>query len=402
MPATPAIQSIIGDIGSATKSVLGLNDNLGQGMGCLKVIPDPGSKGYLAVYGYGSAQIGVATSTDLVHWTFRAQVDVQATQPYITALTDGGFLVSSEFNNGHGGQVRIVYFASRAALLAGMSKYSVTIPRSLSSCNEGTPNIYNATLAPDILHSVIDVGHHYHWNCDRDREARGTLTNLSSWKTSSDDVANNAVMAGAVQIGAAISGNIGARDNFEYDGAWYNLIEAQYTKGDFGTWNLYLLHWLDETAEEIEMTSQSGPLGSIGNPRVTNLIGPSGRPAVVVTGFMFDPQVGPSLWYREYTPDPSNTPAYRAMHNSKVYVNGQFNLATIKAVQHVQSVLVPDGIWSWRSKADMQQHLGRPVTGQLGSDDIKALQLHVGATPDGSWGPQTTTRLQLALNDGGY
>ena len=61
-----------------------------------------------------------------------------------------------------------------------------TIPRSLSACNEGTPNIYSVSLTPDIDHSIIDVGFHYQRNCDLDRQARGRLTNFTSWTAAAD------------------------------------------------------------------------------------------------------------------------------------------------------------------------------------------------------------------------
>jgi hypothetical protein len=297
------LQQIIADTGNATKAVFGLNDDQGNGMGCLKVIQDSDGKGYLAVYGYGNAQIGVATSADLINWHYRADVDSQATQPYITALTDGGYLVADEYNNGAplpggGGHVRLVYFASRAAILAGNQGHSITLPRTLSPCNEGTPNIYSVQLQPDILHSTIAVGHHYHRGCDVDRQATGVLKNFKTWTTAPQDTVNNAVIAAADAVGATLGGNIGARDYFWYQGHRYNLIEGQYTKGDFSTWNVYLYHWATRSAEEIEMTQSSGTIGSVGNPRATVLTGPDGKAALVVTFFGFDPQVGPILYYR--------------------------------------------------------------------------------------------------------
>ncbi len=404
MSATPTIQEIIGNISHANIAILGLNDHQGNGMGCAKIIADPATSGYLAVYGYGNTQIGIATSTNLKDWTFRAQIDSSATQPYINALPDGSFLVSSEFNNGGGGHVRLVWFKNRQDLLSGGgSSTTINIPRTLSNCNEGTPNLYSVSLNPDIMHSVISVGQHYHWNCDRDREAMGVLRNFAEWTTAPQSGVNTAVMNGAIAIGAAINGNIGARDYFRYDNHRYNLIEAQYTKGDFGTWNFYLYDWLFGTAEEIEMVSADGPLGSIGNPRVSHLIGPDGKPCLVMTGFMFNPQVGPALWQRSYTPDPTfASSTYRAHHNTQIVEDGIFGLNSVMSVQFVDNVIPPDGIWSWRTKADMQAHLGRPVTGSLSFTDITVLQNRIGAVPDGQWGSGTTKALQHALNLGTY
>lgn len=322
---TPTIQEIIGDVAGATKAAWGLSDNLGNSMDTLKVIQDPAAapgKGYLAVYCPDSAgTVKLATSTDLIHWTYVTDVDYQATQPYIYHLTDGGFIVADEFNSGAGGHVRLFYYPNRASLFLGfngpdVTPQPITLPRTLSRCNEGTPNIYSVTLNPDILHSTIDVGHHFHSGtpkgstntspCTVDRQARGTLTNWSRWTTAAQNNVNAGVIAAAQNVGADIGGNIGARDNFEYAGAWYNLIEGQYTQGDFGTWNAYLWHWLDSTCEEIEFTGPDGPILSLGNPRVTVLTAPSGNPAVWVSFYCFDPgnnpSNGPLAYYREYTP----------------------------------------------------------------------------------------------------
>ena len=59
--------------------------------------------------------------------------------------------------------------ATPSALLAGSFNREVTIARTLSACNEGTPAIYSASLTPDIDHSVIDIGFHYQRACDVDR-----------------------------------------------------------------------------------------------------------------------------------------------------------------------------------------------------------------------------------------
>src|SRR2546428_475820 len=67
---------------------------------------------------------------------------------------------------------------------------TVALNRTLSPCHEGTPNIYAATLNPDIRHSVINVGFHYHRDCQLDQEARGTLTNFSTWTAQADSNVN--------------------------------------------------------------------------------------------------------------------------------------------------------------------------------------------------------------------
>ena len=133
------------------------------------------------MYHTGNA-VKLSTSTDLVNWSFRRTLDSQATQPTICALPTGGFLTAAEFNDlaGSGGLLRVRHYANLSALLSGTVNRDQTIPRSLSACNEGTPNIYSASLTPDIDHSIIDVGFHYQRNCDLDRQARGRLTNFTT------------------------------------------------------------------------------------------------------------------------------------------------------------------------------------------------------------------------------
>ena len=52
-------------------------------------------------------------------WTNRAVIDEPATQPTIAATGDSGLLTAAEFNDGHGGQLRIRHWISLDALLAG-------------------------------------------------------------------------------------------------------------------------------------------------------------------------------------------------------------------------------------------------------------------------------------------
>ena len=68
---------------------------------------------------------------------------------------DRWFPDGSEYNNqaGSGGQIRFRHYANLSALLAGTFEREQTIPRTLSACNEGTPNIYSVSLTPDIDHS---------------------------------------------------------------------------------------------------------------------------------------------------------------------------------------------------------------------------------------------------------
>jgi len=132
-------------------------------------------------------------------------LDPRATQPTILPLTTGGFLTAVEFNNGSGGQLRLRHYPTIQALLDGAFDRERTIARTLSACNEGTPVLYSASLTPDIDHSVIDVGFHYHQGCDVDRTARGALTNFKSWTAAAEPDVDAAIIAAAGKPAIAAS-----------------------------------------------------------------------------------------------------------------------------------------------------------------------------------------------------
>ena len=186
MPTNLTIETLIGDVVGSTGHRYGLTDSAGNTMDTVKIITNPAG-GYLGVYHTGNT-VNLASSTDLLNWVFRRTLDAQATQPTICALPTGGYLTAVEYNDQarSGGLLRLRHYANLSALLAGAVDRERTIPRSLSGCNEGTPNFYSVSLTPDIDHSIIDVGFHYQRNCDLDRQARGRLTNFTSWTAAAD------------------------------------------------------------------------------------------------------------------------------------------------------------------------------------------------------------------------
>lgn len=277
----------------------GTLDNVGQPMGPTKIIPDPAG-GYLAIYhveeANGTFIVDLATSTDLMHWDLQVQLGTNASQPYITYLPDGGFVTAWEQTpNNH---IRFNYYSSRASLLAGVAAKTFDAPMSLSTCAEGTPSIYSATLSPNIDQSALDVGGHFYQNCTADREQRGVLTNFSSWSTSVQTGLDNAILTFGIQ------GNIGARDAMNYRGYAFGLVEGQFTSGDWGSWRIFCYDYQTGNADELKITTDGGSL-SFGNPRVTSIIAPNGKPAIVVTLFIFTPnnapgEAGELIYYKTY------------------------------------------------------------------------------------------------------
>ncbi|MEP6562196.1 MAG: hypothetical protein ABJD68_14120 [Nakamurella sp.] len=298
-----SIQTILGDVIGSTRHRYGLKDSAGHVMDTVKILANP-TNGYLAVYHTGD-NVNLATSADLLNWDFRRTLDPQATQPTIRALPTGGFLTATEYNNqvGSGGRVRLRHYANHRALLAGTVERERTMRRTLSACNEGTPTIYSVSLTPDIANSTIDLGFHYQRNCDLDRQARGILTNFGTWRAAVDNDADDRLVAAAAARGRIINGNIGDRDTLTFDNVGYTVHEVQYTRGDFGSWRIYLYNWENGTASYLPIVTH-GQSTAFANPTVTCISSPSGRPAIVVTLFIpFEGaapgEAGQLVYYRE-------------------------------------------------------------------------------------------------------
>jgi hypothetical protein len=271
------LRGLIENVTGAAARRFGAVDSAGNKMDTAKIIPDP-TGGYLAVYHTNPGpRVSVATSTDLVSWTFRAQLGTQASQPTIAALTDDGFLVVWEQEPSN--HLAFRYYRSHADLLRGVSSRSFDAPQTLSPCAEGTPNIYSVTLAPTIDASTIDVGAHYFSNCDVDRQQRGTLKNFSSWTTSKQQGLDNAILHWGIH------GNIGDRDAITFRGLQFDIIEGQFTKGDFGSWRSFLFDFQTGNADQLAIRTPGGST-AFANPSFTRVTAPGGRDALLVTLFL--------------------------------------------------------------------------------------------------------------------
>ena len=142
------LAGLLGDVRAASAFRYDAHDSVGNRMDTAKVIPSPAG-GYLAVY-HSDEVCHLATSADLMTWTHRVVIDEPATQPTIAGTGDGGLLTAAEFNDGHGGQLRVRYWPTLDALLAGRPAREFLAPRTLSACNEGTPSIRRIDLDADV------------------------------------------------------------------------------------------------------------------------------------------------------------------------------------------------------------------------------------------------------------
>ena len=305
---------LIQNVPNATGFRYGVHDSNGRTMDTVKIIPKPGG-GYLGVYHYlstldNSFHVALGTSNDLLRWTAQRDLGAHESQPTIASLPDGSFLVAVEADtNGTSPPklwVRFKHFASLTALLAGTTDKVFDAPHTLvpaDSGAEGTPNIYSASLDPDLAHSSIEVGFHYFKDFDVDRQAHGTLVNLGSatpgWTTRVDSTLNDALLAAG-----DVHGNLGDRDSMRWNGRRYNLQEVQLVKRDYASWRIALFDWSTGTATRLAIKTHQGST-SFANPTFTNLKSPSGRSAVVVTLFLPSEGAAPGeggelIYYKEY------------------------------------------------------------------------------------------------------
>ncbi|GAB3831136.1 hypothetical protein [Kribbella italica] len=306
-PARAELRGLLENVVGATGKRYNTRDDAGHVMDTVKIIQDT-TGGYLAVSHHlapdGHFRVNLATSTDLLNWHWERELAGSntgpASQPTIAQAPNGGFVLAWEQEKPGGGDNHLAfrYYANRADLLAGRVGRSFDAPRRLSSCAEGTPNIYKITLSPDIDHSTIDLGGHFWWNCDRDRQQRGTLTNFNSWSTAAQPNVDNALLHWGV------GGNIGDRDQVAFRDFGFGLIEGQFTKGDFGSWRTFVYDYQTGNADQTTIRTDGGST-AFANPTVTALRAPNGAPALVFTLFVPSEGAAPGeagelVYYKTY------------------------------------------------------------------------------------------------------
>jgi hypothetical protein len=334
-PATPQqnLRAVVEQVSAATAVRYDTTDDRGVRLDGLKVI----QRGSLYL-GVSHAlisdhfQVRLSTSTDLIQWTYRATLDGDAAQPTIAALPGGGYLVAYEkastadllplvvlpsqlgVVSGLLGriQLRFRHYPSLDRLQAASPSRTFTAPRQLSRTAEGTPDIIDARLTDGLAHSRITVGIHYFKDVDGDgfpdvdREAEGVLTDFKSWRAHDDAVVNSAFQSLATPhegFSGPPQGNFGDRDEVVLEGAHLRLYEAQYVAQDFSSWRLFMYDVASRSLTPLAVAT-SGGSHAFGNPTVTALVSPAGRPALLVTMIVFSEgsapgEAGELVFYRE-------------------------------------------------------------------------------------------------------
>ena len=292
------LRTIVEDVPGSAAHRYAARDNLGNSMVALKLVKSPFG-GYLGVYhsvASGRYAVKVATSFDLLNWRFQANLADNGSQPTIYKLKRGASLVAYESHVNCGGAghcLALRYYPIESALVSGAASRRLILPRTLSTCAEGSPNVFSATA--DL--SSIDLGFHHSRDCTVDRQARGTLRGFdpTTWSPSATPNIDEAILA----VGASPEGDIRDRDGSVYDGAFQRLYEAQLAA--VASWRNFLL--LGGVATQLSTRTHGGSRG-FSKPTFSSLTLPNGEPGVVVTQFVTTSGAAPGeagelIYYRK-------------------------------------------------------------------------------------------------------
>lgn len=302
-PGRALLKSLIEDVTAADARRYRTTDDIGREMHCAKIVEDPGAdpdRRYLAVYhsalGDGRFHAALATSADLLTWHHARDFGPGSSQPTLAVVPGHGYLLAWEQDPKI--HIALRYFSDRETLFGGPPTRAFDARKSLSRCAEGTPTIHSVLLNPDIDHSVISLGGHYWWRCDRDRQLTATLTNFKRWKAVRRPDLDDALLRW--QVG----GNIGGRDPITFLGRTYAVVEGQFVKGDFGSWRTYVYDYATGTAQPAAIRTDAGST-AFANPHVTALTAPDGRRALAVSLFLPGEgaarnEGGQLIYYRAY------------------------------------------------------------------------------------------------------
>ena len=273
------------------------SDNV-AGAAPLKVVPTGDSQHpYLAVFHNQINRTQFATylgySTDLRVWHTIGQIHRPASQPDLRILPDDSVVYAEEYNPSSRPHVRVHYYGNSAvsglqALIANPAMsptQAITLPGTALAKADGTPEFGRITYSGAIASSMLEVIHHYYDLGLRDMEANGTLTDFKTWSSQPDAAVNDLV------TNAGGNGKIGDREIFKVGSKVFEVVEAQVnpTSGnDYGSWRLFLVNKTANTVQKLspELTGPGGAQ-SLGNPTVSFVTLPTGRPALVFTCFVF-------------------------------------------------------------------------------------------------------------------
>jgi hypothetical protein len=237
-----------------------LTDDRGQLMGPIEIIQVNPNE-YAAVYHWSQNpfRVALATSSNLLDWTWRVDLAEYASQPTIKEASDGGFVAAWEQEppTQDESHLQFAYYPTWEDLLAASPSKTFAAQRLLSPCAEGTPNLYSASS------TRIEFGFHYYAGCDADRQARGT-TDWVTWDAQREPLLDRAVLF------QGYTGSIGDRTVVDFHGYRFTFIEASFTLGD---WSSFRVLVYDEGTGAADRAAFPDPL-----PDPYPVIGPPAEP----------------------------------------------------------------------------------------------------------------------------
>ena len=302
------ITKIFEDVKSATGYRYFAHDDKNCGLDGIKIIEKP-SGGYLGIYHSnigGIFYVRLAESDDLLNWRYVRTIEEYASQPTIAKAPNGAYLVAFEKEDSHSSHLKLHYYPNLSVLINGLPSFKIDLPRSLSSANEGTPNIYNMTIEESVLN--ITMGFHYNnLTANADEVAIGWLkVSLTdgNWTWQTKPMKD---YTSKLRQEYNVKGNIGDRDFGRIFGMEFTLQEGNLKERipdtDWSAWRIFLYNHSTGNFIMLNITTHKGST-SFGNPTFTLLKSPAGRTAVVVTYYVFsegaaDGEMGPLIFYKE-------------------------------------------------------------------------------------------------------
>jgi len=274
--ATDRLASFIENVPAADGYRYDPHDDRGVGMTAAKILNAPGG-GFVAVSHWpdpvtNEFVTSVATSDNLLDWTWRAELGREASQPTIAAAADGGFVVAWE-QQPDPIHILFSYYPTYDDLLSARPSKIYQPPLQLSpNCAEGTPSFYSASS------THLDVGLHYYRDCRLDREARGS-TDWSTWSSTTQPELDDAIERHGVE------GGIGDRDGpFNFDGYDYMVFEGQRVLDRWETFTTFLYDPSSGSARRLHVQTHGGSQ-AFANPTVGQ-VRLDGRDALVMSMFI--------------------------------------------------------------------------------------------------------------------
>ncbi|CAF1079840.1 unnamed protein product [Adineta steineri] len=287
---------LIADVRGADGRRYGSRDHLGNTMDCVKIIKRTDSEQFIGVYHTyinEVPRVNLAISDDLLNWTWLRELAYFGSQPTIAVPSDQphGYIVAWEQEPKN--HLRFAFYPTWSDLQAGIPSRNYSVPRTLSTCAEGTPSIYGQPTLDNI-----DVGFHFYDNCVVDRQARGTLKNFGLWtQFRKQPNVDNALLHFGVK------GNIGDRDTISnFDSYQFTAMEGQYAPNDFGTWRTFIFDPQTGNADPVNVITDGGSQ-AFANPTMT-LTTWKGQQILIVTLFVpseghAEGEAGELIYYRK-------------------------------------------------------------------------------------------------------